>query len=193
MNLVVGATGNVGGAVCELLRSRHKLVRGMVRETSDPERGSRLEQVGAEVVLGELRDPGSLARACEGMATVVSGATTIGSVGIDPISDVDRDGQLSLVDAARSAGVGHFVYISYTRHVDTDDPLTQAKRAVEERLRASGMAFTILRPSYFMEMWLGPALGWDLAGRSARVLGGGEQRVNWISAQDVAAAVVACV
>ena len=55
------------------------------------------------------------------------------------------------------------------------------------------MAFTILRPSYFMEMWLGPALGWDLAGGSARLLGSGEQRVNWISAHDVAAALVACV
>jgi NADH dehydrogenase len=193
MNLVVGATGNVGGAVCELLRGQEKPVRAMVRETSDPQRVSRLEQIGAEVVLGELRDPGSLARACEGVATAISGATTIGSLGTDSISAVDRDGQLALVDAARSAGVQHFIYISYTRHVDTDDPLTQAKRAVEERLRASGMAFTILRPSYFMEMWLGPALGWDLEGGRAQVLGSGEQRVNWISAHDVAAAVVACV
>ena len=193
MNLVVGATGNGGGAVCELLRSRDKPVRAMVRATSDSERVRRLEQLGAEVVRGELRDPGSLARACDGVATVVSGATTIGSLGTDPISAVDRDGQLSLVDAARNAGVDHFIYVSYTRRVDTDDPLTQAKRAVEERLRTSGMAFTILRPSYFMEMWLGPALGWDLAGGNARVLGGGEQRVSWISAHDVAAALDACV
>jgi uncharacterized protein YbjT (DUF2867 family) len=127
------------------------------------------------------------------VATVVSGATTIGSLGTDPISAVDRDGQLSLVDAAVSAGVGHFIYVSYTCHVDTDDPLTQAKRAVEARLRDSGMAYTILRPSYFMEMWLGPALGWDLEAGSVRVLGSGEQRVSWISAQDVVAAIVACV
>jgi NADH dehydrogenase len=76
--------------------------------------------------------------------------------------------------------------------VDTDDPLTQAKRAVEQRLRESEMGFTILRPSYFMEMWLGPALGWELAERRARVLGSGEQRVNWISARDVVRAIVAC-
>ena len=55
------------------------------------------------------------------------------------------------------------------------------------------MAYTILRPSYFMEMWLGPAMGWDLAGGTARVLGSGEQHVNWISARDVVAALVACV
>jgi len=193
MNLVVGATGNVGGAVCEALRGQDKRVRALVRETSDPERVRRLEELGAEVVRGELRDPGSLGRACDGMATVVSGATTIASLGMDPIGAVDRDGQLSLVDAARGAHVGHFIYVSYTRHVDTDDPLTQAKRAVEERLRASGMAFTILRPSYFMEMWLGPPLGWELAAGRARVLGSGEQRVSWISARDVVAAIVACV
>jgi uncharacterized protein YbjT (DUF2867 family) len=193
MNLVAGATGNVGGGVVEALRGQGKPVRAMVRETSSPERVQRLVALGAEVVRGELRDPDSLARACVGAATVVSGATTIGSLGTDSITAVDRDGQLSLVDAASSGGVAHFIYVSYTRHVDTDDPLTQAKRAVEERLRGSGMAFTILRPSYFMEMWLGPPLGWELAAGSARVLGSGEQRVSWISARDVVAAVVDCV
>jgi uncharacterized protein YbjT (DUF2867 family) len=125
--------------------------------------------------------------------TVVSGATTITSLGTDSITAIDRDGQLALVRAAQGATVGHFIYVSYTRHVDTDDPLTQAKRTVEQRLRESGMAFTILRPSYFMEMWLGPALGWELAEGRARVLGSGEQRVNWISAGDVVAAIAACV
>jgi NADH dehydrogenase len=193
VNLVAGATGNVGGAVCEALLGQGKPVRAMVRETSDPGRVRRLEELGAEVVRGELRDPSSLARACAGAATVLSGATTIGSLGTDSITAVDRDGQLSLVDAARAASVGHFIYVSYTRRVDTDDPLTQAKRAVENRLRESGLAFTILRPSYFMEMWLGPALGWDLHAGRARVLGSGEQRVSWISARDVVVAVVACV
>ena len=193
MNLVVGATGSVGGAICEALRRQEKPVRAMVRATSDPERVRWLEDLGAETVEGELRDPGSLARACEGVATVISGATTIRSLGTDPISAVDRDGQLALVEAARAANVHHVIYVSYTRHVDTDDPLTQAKRAVEECLRRSGMAFAILRPSFFMEMWLGPALGWELNEGKARVLGSGEQRVNWISAGDVDAAVVACV
>jgi uncharacterized protein YbjT (DUF2867 family) len=127
------------------------------------------------------------------VCTVVSGVTTITSLGTDSITAVDRDGQIALVDAARAAGVGHFIYVSYTRNVETDDPLTQAKRSVEDHLRSSELGFTILRPSYFMEMWLGTALGWDFAGGTARVLGSGEQRVNWISAQDVVGAIVACV
>jgi uncharacterized protein YbjT (DUF2867 family) len=191
--LVVGATGNVGGGVCEALRAQDKPVRAMVRATSDQERVRRLEQLGAELVRGELRDSGSLGLACRGVTTVVSGATTIAALGTDSISAVDRDGQKALVGAAREAGVGHFIYVSYTRNVDTDDPLTEAKRAVEEHLRASGMPYTILRPSYFMEMWLGPALGWDFAAGRAQVLGSGEQRVSWISAGDVVTAIVACV
>jgi uncharacterized protein YbjT (DUF2867 family) len=193
MILVVGATGNIGGAVCEALRAVAKPVRAMVREGSDRERVMWLEGLGAEIVRGELRAPGSLARACESVDTVVSGATTITSLGTDSISEVDRDGQLSLVDAAEQAKVGHFIYVSYTRNVNTDDPLTQAKRAVEQRLHESGLDYTILRPSYFMEMWLGPALGWDFAEGRARVLGSGDQRVNWISARDVVEAIVACV
>jgi uncharacterized protein YbjT (DUF2867 family) len=191
--LVVGATGNVGGAVCEALCGQGKPVRAMVRDTSDADFVNKLEELRAEVVRGELRDPASLAQACKGVQTVVSGATTISSLGTDSISAVDRDGQRALVDAARAAGVGHFIYVSYTRNVTTDDPLTEAKRSVEEQLRGSGMQYTILRPSYFMEMWLGPALGWNFTAGTARVLGSGEQRVSWISAQDVVAAIVACV
>ena len=152
-----------------------------------------LEQTGAEIVRGELREPASLASASQGAATVISGATTIRSLGVDSITEVDRDGQLALVNAAAAARVAHFIYVSYTRNIDTPDPLTNAKRAVEERLRGSGMAFTILRPSYFMEMWLGEPLGWQLGEGRARILGGGEQRVSWISARDVVAAIVASV
>src|SRR5438094_7311 len=106
MLLVVGASGSVGGAVCEALRRQDKPLRALVRATSDPERVRRLEEFGAEIVRGELRDPDSLARACDGVGTVVSGATTIQSLGSDPISAVDRDGQLALVEAARTANVG---------------------------------------------------------------------------------------
>jgi uncharacterized protein YbjT (DUF2867 family) len=193
MNLVAGATGNVGGAVCEALRAQGKPVRAMVRQTSNPERVRWLEELGADIVYGELRDPQSLSSACAGAATVVSGATAIASLGTDSITDVDRDGQKALVDAAREANVGHFVYVSFTGNIEMDDPLTHAKRAVEDHLRASGTPHTILRPSYFMESWLGAPLGWDLRAARAQILGTGDQRVNWISARDVVAAIVACV
>ena len=50
-----------------------------------------------------------------------------------------------------------FVFVSFSGGICGDDALTVAKRDVEARVRESGMTFTILRPSYFMEVWLGPA------------------------------------
>ena len=70
--------------------------------------------------------------------------------------------------------------------IDLDFPLRNAKRAVEQRLRDSGLVYTILRPSYFMEVWLGPAVGFDAANAKASIYGSGEGTISWISLQDVA-------
>lgn len=67
----------------------------------------------------------------------------------------------NLIDAAVRAGVGHVIYTSFSANLDLDFPLGRAKRAVEAHLIASGMAYTILRPSCFMEVWLSPAVGFD--------------------------------
>ena len=48
------------------------------------------------------------------------------------------------------------------------------------------MTYTILRPTYFMDVWLGPALGFDVAGGRATVYGSGQARVSWIALGDVA-------
>jgi NADH dehydrogenase len=48
------------------------------------------------------------------------------------------------------------------------------------------MAVTILRPSYFMEVWLSPALGFDFTNRAVTIYGSGEGRISWISLGDVA-------
>ncbi len=48
------------------------------------------------------------------------------------------------------------------------------------------MSYTILRPTFFIEVWLGPALGFDVAGGNSRIYGSGESKSSWISFQDVA-------
>jgi hypothetical protein len=68
--------------------------------------------------------------------------------------------------------VRRFVFVSVPARSATR--VSDAKRAVERRLRESGMRHTILRPTFFMEVWLGPALGFDAAGRSATIYGSGE-------------------
>jgi uncharacterized protein YbjT (DUF2867 family) len=147
-----------------------------------------LRESGVQVVEGDLRDPHSLERACQRVTAVISTATAIRSQQAgDSLEETDMLGQIGLVDAARAAGVRRFVYVSATGAIGTDNALGAAKRAVEERLHVSGMEYTILRPTCFMEVWLGPALGFDPGAASAVIYGGGENAVSWISQDDVAA------
>ena len=191
MILVVGATGLLGGEICRLLTQRGNRVRALVRGTSSADRVARLKSVGAEQVRGDLKDRRSLDAACRGVSAVISTASsTVSRQEGDSIESVDRLGQLGLIDAAAAAGVTRFILVSFPS-VDVDFPLQSAKRAVEERLRRSGMTFTILRPTFFAEVWLSPALGFDAPNATAQIYGGGQNQISWISFQDVAQFAVA--
>lgn len=187
MILVAGATGFLGGEICRRLVGRGESVRGLIRGTSDPAAVERLRALGVECVVGDLRDRPSLDAACADIRTVVSTVTTVRSRQPgDSIEATDEQGQLNLVDAARDAGVERFVYVSYSRQLADDGPLTHAKRAVERRLGESGMNHVILRPSYFMEVWLSPHVGFDYPKRHATIYGDGERKISFISLGDVA-------
>ncbi len=193
MNLVVGATGLLGGAICRELARQGMPVRAVTRTTSDPARVRELRDLGADLVEADLRDTRSLVGACRGVDTVLSTVTTtVSRQPGDTIQTVDLDGQCSLIDAARANGVRHFVYISYP-DMDRDQPcpLTIAKRTVERHLQASGLTHTILRANTFMEVWLSPALGFDYANARAQIYGSGAGKVSWVSVADVARFAVA--
>jgi uncharacterized protein YbjT (DUF2867 family) len=192
--LVVGATGLVGFDVCEQLTKSGQSVRAVVRPTSDQNKRAALERMGVELVEGDLKDAASLTRACAGIRSVISTASsTLSRQSGDSIESVDERGQLALVDAARRAGVEHFVFVSFRDHPQIQFPLSAAKRAVERALKSSGMAYTILQASYFMEVWLTPALGFDAASGNVRWYGDGTQPISWISYRDVARAAAAAV
>lgn len=193
MNLVVGATGVLGGEIAARLARSGKRVRALVRRSSDPARVEALRGQGIELAWGDLTDRASLDAACRGVRTVYSTATAIQSK--DPgntLERVDREGQASLVDAAKAAGVERFVFVSFrVGGRDFDFPLQAAKRETAERLEKSGIAWTVIEASIFMEVWLGPHLGFDAANGRARVLGTGDQKISWVSYKDVAAIAIA--
>lgn len=191
MNLIVGATGMLGGEICRLLAEQGSAVRVLVRDSSNPETVERLGGLGTEVLRGDLKDRASLEKACRGVRVVVSTASsTVSRQEGDSIENVDRQGQLNLIEAAEEAGVKHFILISFP-NVDIDFPLQTAKRAVEDRLRRGRMTYTILQPTFFMEVWLSPALGFDPAHATARIYGSGHNKISWISFRDVAKFVAA--
>jgi NADH dehydrogenase len=188
MILVVGATGELGTAICRRLRDSGLPIRGLVRTTSDPGKVEYLRNLGIETVPGNLKDRVTLDAACQGIDTVITTATiTLSRQPDDTIQNVDQAGQINLVDAAKAAGVSHFIYISYSKNLSSDSPLTTAKRTVEQHLMQSGMTYTILRPSCFMEVWLSPIVGFDYPNAKATIYGAGQNKLSWISRGDVAA------
>lgn len=191
MILVVGATGLLGGEICRQLSAAGHAVRALVRQTSDEGRVDNLRVLGAELVRGDLKDRASLDAACAGAEVVITTAsTTLSRQPGDTIASVDQDGQLQLIEAAKASGVSRFVYVSYSANHAIECALTTAKRTVEQALRDSGLTYTIVRPSYFMEVWLSPALGFDAGNARARIYGAGRAPISFISLKDVARFVV---
>src|SRR5580658_5410700 len=185
MILVVGATGLVGSAICQKLAERGEKVRALVRATSAQEKVEALRASGVELWLGDLKDPPSLAAACRGVDAVISTApSTLSHQPGDSIESVDAAGQLNLVEAAKAANVGRFLFVSFRPMADLSFPLGDAKRRVEQAIQS--LNFTIIQASFFMEVWLSPALGFDYANANARIYGAGTNPISWVSFRDVA-------
>lgn len=150
---VTGATGYMGRALIPVLLARGHRVRALVRERS----AHRLSP-DAEPVLGNALDPSSFADAIAPADTLVH---LVGTPHPSPSKAASfRAVDLASVDAALAAalgaGVEHFVYVSVAQPAPVMGAYIAARRAAEERLRASGIHATILRPWYV----LGPGHWW---------------------------------
>jgi uncharacterized protein YbjT (DUF2867 family) len=189
MYLVVGATGFLGSEICRRLAAEGKPVRGLVRSTTDQEKRDKLASYGVELVEGDVRDRASLDAACQGVTAVFSTVSAMPfsyTPDENNVQTVDTEGVKNLIEAAQAAGAQRFVYTSFSGNMDLDFPLRNAKREVEARIKESGLTYTILRPSYFTEAWLGPMVGFDYANAKAQIYGTGENPISWISFLDVA-------
>ena len=185
MILVVGATGLVGAELCQKLVKRGEPVRALVRATSSKEIVEVLRSAGVDLCVGDLKDPQSIANACRGVEAVISTASsTLNRQPGDSIESVDLRGQLNLVNAARNANVGRFLFVSFRRTPELSFPLSDAKAQVENAIR--GLDFTVIQASWFMEVWLSPMLGFDYPNRAARIYGPGTSPISWVSYRNVA-------
>jgi uncharacterized protein YbjT (DUF2867 family) len=202
---VIGATGIVGGMITRQLLERGKEeVRILVRRDSPTsqlvQRGlatsaESLIEAGAQSVYGDLRDRASLAAVVEGVETVITTANSAMRGGADNPQSVDLEGNRNLIEAARDAGVEHFIFVSALgADPNHPAPFMQAKAQSEASLRESGMEYTILAPTPFMEVWPGLMVGMPaLQGQPVTLVGEGRHRHSFISNRDVAAFAVAAV
>jgi uncharacterized protein YbjT (DUF2867 family) len=148
--LVVGATGQLGTAVVDRLRKARQRVRALVRPASPRE----FDPEGVELAFGDLREPESLVAACQGIATVVATANAVVPRAPGTFEEVESTGYDNLIDACTAEKVRRILFVSvpvtpYDRSVTT----FRLKRQIEDRIQASGLAYTIIRASFFMDDW----------------------------------------
>lgn len=140
MILITSANGNQGKRLIpKLLASGHE-VRGCVRSEASAQ---QLRAIGAqEVLVGDLADPGFIARAIKGITSVYHIGPTL--------HQDERAMGLAMIDAARTEGVGHFVFSSVLHAIASDLIQHGIKRDIEEYLLSSGLEYTILQPANYM-------------------------------------------
>jgi NADH dehydrogenase len=186
--LVTGGTGFVGPRIVQALRAQDRDVRVLVRS---PERGAQAQSIGAELAVGDITDPDSLAAAANGCTHVIHLVALI--TGKPAAFDlVMTQGTRNLVDAARNAGVERFVLMSALGTSEQTGkliPYYAAKWRMEQTVKASGLEHVIFRPSFIFGH--GGALSTFVKqvkySPVVTVIGPGQQRSQPIWIDDVAA------
>ena len=190
MDLVVGATGDLGGRITRRLLEQGEQVRVLVRDTSDV---GPLKAAGAELAFGDLKELVTVDTACKGVDRIISTATGASRGGEDSVDAVDRQGHATLLRCAENAGIRRFVYVSATGF-NTDSPvhLARAKAATAEAIRSSGLSYTILQPSLFMDSWIAFVVGAQIrVGDTVQVIGDPARKYGFVAVDNVADLVLA--
>jgi uncharacterized protein YbjT (DUF2867 family) len=140
MLLVTGATGTTGMEVLRALKARGVTARALVR---DETKAHHLRDLGFEPATGDLGDPRTLGPALEGVERVYL---------VSPAGPMQSELEQTFLEAAREAGVKHVVKLSLIG-ANPEAPLRFARShaRVEHALKESGMAWTLLRPTPFMQ------------------------------------------
>ena len=173
MILVTGASGNAGGAVLKEVLKTNKPVKGMYRSPADAAKAS--VEVGA--VIADFADRGSLGRALEGVEAVYLVCSPVREL-------VELEG--NMVDACQAAGVRHVVLNSALGAGDYRKSFPSWHRRVEDKLSASGLDYTIVRPNSFMQNIL-TYYASSIRTEGAFYAAMGNARTSFIDVRDVAA------
>lgn len=185
MIAIAGGTGRLGTLMVGRLLEQGQQVRVLTRDLA---RAGHLPAA-VEVVVGDVRQPATLAAALAGAQVVVSAVHGFtGPRGISPAS-VDRDGNAHLIAATRAAGADLVLLSVVAAAAESPMELFRMKDAAERCAAASGVPTTVVRASAFVELWV--ELLNKTAAKSGRplVFGRGENAVNFVSVGDVAALV----
>ncbi len=172
MITVFGATGTTGAPLVDTLMAKGATVRAV---TSDPSRLDALKAKGCEAVVANFTDPAALARACDGAEKIYL---------VTPAHLDMRQWKANVIAAAKTAGVRHVV-VATGLGASPKAGLTFGKwhSETQELLKQSGLDWTFVQPTYFMQNLLWQAGNIAKDGVYYDDLGG---PVAWIDARDIA-------
>lgn len=210
--LVVGATGKQGGATARALLAAGIPVRALVRD-AESERAQALVELGTTLAVGDLDDPSTLIEPCTGVRAVF--AAFMPDM-MHPERDSERTHARNLVAAALATGVPHYVQTSvsgagehtsapgwgegrwhqtYREGVPAISEYWQSKADVDDLVRKAGFpAWTILRPSKFMEMLRRPSVYFEgFSGNRMMAVADLDTEVPLIAVEDIGRAAAAAI
>jgi uncharacterized protein YbjT (DUF2867 family) len=174
MILITGASGNAGGAVLREVLKNGSGVQAMYRSKE----GTAKVPHGATAVIADFADQQSLSRALEGIDTVY--------LVCSPVRELVQL-ESNMIDACREAGVKRIVLNSALGAGDFAKSFPSWHRKVEDKLKGSGMDFTILRPNGFMQnliAYFAPSI----RAEGAFYQSTGNAKVSHIDVRDIAVA-----
>lgn len=146
MILLTGATGKTGSETAKALAARGVKARALVR---DANKAAALKAAGLEIAVGDATDAASVSKALAGCEKLLI---------LLPNSQRQLELEKQMVDLAKAAGVRHVVKMSSMEAVaGSTTPIPQGHWAAEEYIRKSGLAWTMMKPNFFMDNFLASA------------------------------------
>lgn len=152
--LVAGGSGRTGRVVLRQLQAERIAFRATTRDEAQARARLGADAEGVTWTAADLRDPAQAARAVEGATHVICVVGSREMSGPNSARYVDYEGVRNLVDAAARAGVRQFVLLTAIGASDKESFANKMFKGAlewrfrgEEHLRASGMAYTIVRPA----------------------------------------------
>ena len=170
--LVIGATGQVGGAALDFLADKSGI--DVFGATRDLAKKPLVEAEGAVARQLDLDDPASIRAAVEGIDSLL----LVTGYSVSMLHQSFR-----VIDAAKAAGVKHIVHVGASSSPTTDVAHWGWHRMVEAYIEQQGFTYTHLQPESFMQNLTG--FGWLQETTIANLLG--HARWSWIDARDVGA------
>ena len=183
--IVSGASGHLGGLTVEALLARGVPASRLILVSRTPEKLEKYAKLGASTRFGDFTEPESLAAAYAGGTRML--LISVGGTKTEPASELLG----RAISAAKAAGVKQIAYTSYIgiSRGDNSDRISMNHQETEDLLKASGVAWTMLRNSIYMDGLIRQGATMIADGRA--VIPPNESPIGYIARADCAAAAAA--